>query len=142
MPNFSKLIGNKLSNKSSADVYSRCWMNFTRDEVLTISPNFMNMGLLSVHASDELGFFSIPATRIGRSIDGSNWILPVHLIGEVTADVMIRTRQEKNYSPKTDFETRRENQYFGRQNNSTSRPTLDSTLLGKNMTNRTKSSID
>ena len=55
---------------------------------------------------------------------------------------MSRTRPEQNYSSKTDSETRRENQDFEHQNNSTSRPPLDSTTLGTNTTNRTMSPID
>ena len=55
---------------------------------------------------------------------------------------MSRTRPEQNYSSKTDFETRRENQDFEHQNNSTSRPPLDSTTLGTNTTNGTMSPID
>ena len=52
------------------------------------------------------------------------------------------TRPEKNYSYKTYFETRRENQDFGRQNISMSRPPLDSAPFGTNATNRTTSSIE
>ena len=55
---------------------------------------------------------------------------------------MIRTRSEQNYNAKTDFETRRENQDFGRQNNSMSRPPLESTPLGTNTNNRSTSPID
>ena len=58
-PTFSKVIVRKLSDKSSADVYLRCWMNFTRDAVLTEIPNFLNLGMSSVHESDELGSFKI-----------------------------------------------------------------------------------
>ena len=90
MPTFSKVIVRKLFDESSADVYLHCGMNLTRDAVLAESPNFMNMGLSSVHASDELGSFSIFATIILRAIDGYKWIPPGHLIGEVTADRMSR----------------------------------------------------
>ena len=82
-------------------------MSLTPDAVLTKSPNFMNIGLLSVHTLDELGSFFIPTTRFGRPMAGSKWLLPGHLIGEVSADRVIRTRLEQKYNPKTDFETRR-----------------------------------
>ena len=131
--NFSKVISRKLSDKSSADVYLRCRTNLTRDDVFTESPNFMNLGLSSVHTSDELGSVLFPNARIGRPVDRSNWIPPGHLIGEVTTDIVSRTRSEQNYISKNDFETRRENQDFGRQNYSMSRPPLDSTPLGTNM---------
>ena len=107
-PNFSKVIGCKLSNDYSADIYSRCRMKFTRDAVLTEIPNFMNLGLSSVHTLDELGSFSIPGTRIGSNISGSNWLPPGYLIGEVTPAIMSRTRSKKKHNSKTYFETRRE----------------------------------
>ena len=81
-------------------------------------------------------------TRGAVLTENPNFILNVHIIGEVTADRVSRTRSEQNYSAKNYFETRRENQDFGRQNNSISRPPLDSTSLGTNMTNRTTSPID
>ena len=102
----------------------------------------MNLGLSAVHTSDELRSFSIPATIIKIPADGYNWILSGHIIGEVTAARTSRTRSEQNCSSKTDFETRRENQYFERQNISMSRPPLGSTPFGTNTTNRTTSSID
>ena len=95
-PTFSKVIGRKLSDDSSANIYLRCRMNFTRDTVLTKIPNFMNLGLSSVHTSDEIGSFSIPATRTRSPIYGSNWLLPGHCIDKVTADRVIRTRSEQN----------------------------------------------
>ena len=102
-PTFSKVISRELSNNSIADIYLRCWVNFTRDAVFTKMPNFMNLGLLSVHTSDELGSFSIPTTRIVRPTDGPNWLMPGHIISKVTADILTRMRSEKNYSSKTYF---------------------------------------
>ena len=49
---------------------------------------------------------------------------------------------EHNYSSKNDFETRRENQDFERQNISMSQPPLDSTPFGTNTTNVKKSPIE
>ena len=141
-PTWSKVIGRKFSGKSSAYVNSRYWINLTRDAVLTKSPNFMNLGLSSVHTSDELGFVFIPTTIIGRPTDAFNWLPPGHHIGEVTSDRVIGTRSEKNYNAKTVYETRRVNQDFVRQNNSMSRPPLDSTPLGTNTINGTTSPID
>ena len=102
----------------------------------------MNLGISSVHTSGELRHFSIPTTIIGRPGDGYNWLLPGHIIGEVAAEIMSRTRSEQNYSSKTDFETRRENQDFGRQNISMSQLPLDSTPFGIDTTNITASPID
>ena len=135
VPTWIKVTCRKFSNKSSADVYSCFWMNLTRDSVLTESPNFMNLGLLSVHTLDELEYVFTPNNRIGRPTDGSNWPPPGHSIGEVKEDRVSRTGSEQNYNTKTDFETRRENKDLRRQNNSMSRPPLDSTSLGTNTTN-------
>ena len=95
----------------------------------------MNLGLSSVHTLDELGSIFISTNRIGSPTDGSNWISYIHCIGEVTLDRVIWKIPEKDYSYKTDFETRRGgviNQYFVRQYNSMSRPPLDSTPLVTN----------
>ena len=75
-------------------------MNLTHDAVLMESPNFMNLGLSSVHTLDEIGSVFIPTTRIGRPTDGLNWILPGHHIGEVAADRAIRTKSEKTIMKK------------------------------------------
>ena len=107
-PTFSKIISCKVYDKSSADVYLRCRLNFTRDTVITKIPNFMNLELSSVHTSDELGSFVVLATRIGGPTNVSNWLPPGHIIGEVTVNRMSRMRSDQNYSSKTDFETRRE----------------------------------
>ena len=78
-------------------------MNFTRNAVLAGSPNFMNLGLSSVHTSDELGSIFIPTTRIGTLTYGSNWLLPGHRIGEVTADISNMTGSEQEHNDQTDF---------------------------------------
>ena len=141
----SNAISRKFSNESSADIYLSCRMNLTRNTVLAKSPNFMNLGLSSVHTLDELRSVFITTTRIIMLAYGSNWLPPGHRIGKVTADRVIRTQPEKNYNPKSYFETNKGgvvNQDFGRQNNSMSRPTLDSTPLGTNTNNGTTTPID
>ena len=95
-------------------------MNLTHEAVLTESQKIMNLFLSPVHTLDALGSVFISGTRIGRLTDGSNWLLPSHRIGEFTADIVSTTRSKQNYNAKTDFETRRENQAFGRQNSSMS----------------------
>ena len=64
------------------------------DAVLTESPNFMNLGISSVHISNELGSVFIPTTIIKRPTDVSNWPPLGHIIGEVTVDREIRKRSE------------------------------------------------
>ena len=100
----------------------------------------MYFELSFVNTRDELRFVFFPNNRVGRTMDGSNWILPGQDIGESTADRVIVTKAKNNYNFKSEFETRREkmtDQYFGRQNDPISRPTLDLTPLGKNTTNGT-----
>ena len=72
-------------------------------------------------------------------------LLPGHDISEATEDKVSETKAKKRYNFKSEFETSRYkvvNQYFGRQNDPMSRPTLDSTPLGTNTTNVTTSPID
>ena len=90
----------------------------------------MHLGLPAINTANELGSFVKSATRFERPTDGSNWLFPGHIIGEVTAAIMSATRLETKYSYKTDFEIRTENQDFGRHNISMSRPPLESTPFG------------
>ena len=91
-PIFSKIIGGELSHNSNTDIYSRCRVDFTSNTVRTEAPDFMNLGLPEVNASDELRSFGSPATRVGIPTDGSNWSAPGHVFGEVTAVGMSGTR--------------------------------------------------
>ena len=141
-PIFSKVIRRELSHNSSADIYLRCRAEFMIIAVGTKAPEIMHLGIPAANASDELRSFVTPATRFGRTEDGSNWSARVHIFGEVTAAEMSRTRSEQNYSHKTDFESRKENQDFGHQNISMSQPPLKSTTFGMNTTRRTISSIE
>ena len=141
-PTFSKVIGCRFSDKYRTYIYLRFHMNLTRDSVLAKSPKFMNLGLSSVHTLDKLMAVFIPTTSIGMPADGSNWIPPGNIIGEVTADRVIKLRLEQNYSAKTGLETRRGNQDLGRQNNYMSRPPLDSDPLGTNTNTGTTSPIE
>ena len=87
-----------------------------RDAIVTKVPKFINLGILAVHTTDKLRSISIPTTIIVSLTNGYNWIPPGNIIGEITAARISKTRSEQNYSSKTDFETRRENQYFEWQN--------------------------
>ena len=117
-------------------------MNFRSDTVLSESSNFVNFGLSSVNTTDELGSVFVPITRVRRPTTGSNWLLLVQDISEATADRVSKKKANNHHNLKIDFETRRRNHYFGCQNDPMSRPTLDSTPLGKNTTNGTTSPID
>ena len=103
-PSWSKLIGSKkITNKSSTNVYARGRMNLGSDIVLFKSPNFMDFGLSSVDATDELGSVYIPSTRIGRPTDGSNWLPPGHCISEAISDIVSGTKAKNHYSLKSGF---------------------------------------
>ena len=102
----------------------------------------MHLGILAVNELAELNPFDAPATSVRRTTDGSNWSAPGNVFGGVILVGIIGMRSEQNYSYKTDFETTRKNQYFGRQNISMSRLPLESTPFGTKMTNVTTSPID
>ena len=95
-------------------------MEFTINAVRTKAPNFVNLGILAVNASDEFNNFGTPATIFRGPTDGPHWSAPDHVFGEATAVGMSGKRSELDYSYKTDFQNWRENQDFRRQNNSMS----------------------
>ena len=53
-PIFSTVIGQELSHESSADIYSRCRVDFTSNAVRTKAPGFMHLRLPAINALDEL----------------------------------------------------------------------------------------
>ena len=57
---FSKIIGQELSHGSSADIYSRCQMDFTSNAVGTKGKTFVHLGIPAVSALDELNPFGTP----------------------------------------------------------------------------------
>ena len=61
---FSKVIGHKISDGSSNDLYLRCRMNYTTDAVQTQVSQFMNLGLPLINTLDESGILSTTPTRI------------------------------------------------------------------------------
>ena len=78
-------------------------MNLVRDTVLAESLKFMDLELLSVHTTDELGSVFIPTNRIILTTHGSNWLPRGHPISEATADRVSGTRTDHNYNFKSDF---------------------------------------
>ena len=61
---FSKVIGHKLSDSSSDELYLRCRINFSGDAVQNQTPQFMDLGLPTINALDESSVLSTPAIRI------------------------------------------------------------------------------
>ena len=139
---FSKVIGNELSHSSSANLYLQYWVDFASNAVRTKAPHFVYLGLLTVNASNEVNIFGTPDTKTRRHTDGNHWYATDHVFGKATAVGMSATRSELDYSYETGFQNWRANQDFGRQNILMSRPPLDSTDIGTNMTNRKTSPID
>ena len=65
----SKVIGLELLHSTSTDIYLRCRMDFTSNAVRNEAPNFVDLGLPNVNASDEFNSFGNPATRFRRLTD-------------------------------------------------------------------------
>ena len=89
---FRKVLGRELSDSISFDIYLRCPMDFTTNTVGTEAPNFVNLGLPAVNASDEFNTFVEPSTRVRRPHYGSHWSMPGHVFGETTLVAMSATR--------------------------------------------------
>ena len=139
---FSKAIGHKLSDGSNNDLYLRCRMNFANDTVQNQAPHFMDLGLLDTNKLNERGVIGTPATKIRMPKDGSHWMAPYHVFGETTAVGMSAEKSDHEYCYKTGFEIWRENKEFEHQHILMSRPPLDSTPIGTNMTNITTSHLE
>ena len=90
------MIGSKFTNKSSADVHARSQMNFGSETVLSVSPNFMDLGLPSVDTTDKLGSVFASTTKIGSATHGSDWLPRNHCINEATAD---KVSEKKHREP-------------------------------------------
>ena len=69
---FSKVIGDKLFDSSSGDLYTRCRMNFLADPVQTQTPKFVDLGFSTINEFDETSDLSAPATIIQRPTDGTH----------------------------------------------------------------------
>ena len=63
-PTWSKSIGRKFTNKSSADVYTHGQMSFASDTVLSESRNFMDLGMSSDNTTHGLGSVFAPTIKI------------------------------------------------------------------------------
>ena len=109
---FSKIMGHKISDGSSDDLYSRCKMNFAGDVVQTQAPQFMDLGFLDINTLNEIGVIGTPAARIRRPMYGSHWSAPNHVFGEATVVGMSAAKSDHDYNYKTDFEIWRQNQEF------------------------------
>ena len=82
----------QIIHKINGDLYLCCRTNFADNVVQTKTPQFMNMGFLTINALDKNGGLSNPATSIQRSMDGSHWSAPDHVFGEATDVGMSESR--------------------------------------------------
>ena len=83
-------------------------MNFSSNVVETEAPQFVDLVILFINTSNELGVLSTPATIIRRPTDGSHWSVSDHIFGEATVVRISAARSNQDYSYKTDFEIWRE----------------------------------
>ena len=100
---FSKVIGHKLSDGSSDNLYLRCRMDFRSDVVQTEAPQLVDFGLTAINTLNESRVFGAPATSIRRPTDVSHWITPDHVFGEATAFGMSSAKSDHDYIYNTDF---------------------------------------
>ena len=101
---FSKIIGHKLSDGSSSDLYMRSSMNFAADSVQTQTPQLMDLGFLTINALGESSGLSTTATRIQRPADGSYWSASDQFFGETTAVGVSESKSDNDYNYKTEFQ--------------------------------------
>ena len=139
-PSCSKIIDSKTFTTKSDDVSAGVRMKFRSDNVLSVSRNFMDLGMSFVDTTNEIWSVFASTTRIISSSYVYDWLPRSHFISKATEDIVIETKAKNHYNFKSEFENSRDkvvDQYFGRKHNSTSRPPLDSTPIGTNTTNRT-----
>ena len=96
-PIFRKLVGCKVTADPRFDVNSYGGMNSGSDAVVTPNPNFMNFGIASVNITDKIGSVRLPATRVERPTEISDWIRQGHNIEEAMTDRVSETRSKIAY---------------------------------------------
>ena len=69
---FGNVIGHKLYDGSSGNLYSCFRVNFANDPAQTQAPNVMDLGLPSINTLNKSGVLGTPATRIRSLTDGSH----------------------------------------------------------------------
>ena len=101
---FRKEIGDKLSNHLNSDLYMRCRMNLKAYPIQTQTPQFVDMGFLTIDALDDNSGFHTPATIIWRPTDGAHWSTPNNICGEITILGVSKANSDCNYNYKTEFQ--------------------------------------
>ena len=105
---FTEVIGEKIYDSSSQDLYTRCRMNPAADSDNIPAPQFVDLGLFTINALDTGASLWTPATRVGRPTYVAHGSAPDHIFEKVSAvrdDV--RLNSDNNY--RTGFEIWRGN---------------------------------
>ena len=101
---FREVIGHKLSDGSSGDLYTRCRINFGGDPVQIQTPQCMNLWFSTINALDESIVLSNPDTRIRQPADGYHLISQDHVFRKATLVGMSLVYSDHDYKYKTDFQ--------------------------------------
>ena len=78
-------------------------MNLAVDPVQTQTPQFVDLGILTIYSLDEGRGLSTPTTIIRRPADGSHWSAPNHIFGETIAIEVSEAKSDYDYNYKTKF---------------------------------------
>ena len=81
----TQVFGDKLSNSSSRDLYTRCRVNLTTDSTNPVTPQFLNRGISAVNLLNKSSNIWITANRIIRSPDVTHCSAVDHTVGKNAA---------------------------------------------------------
>ena len=111
----SRVIGQKISDGSIGDLYTRCRVKCASDPIKNQTPQFMDLGFLTINALDKISGLSNPATRIQRPTDGYHWSASTHVFGEAKSVGLSEAKSDYDYNYKMEFQIWKENREFERQ---------------------------
>ena len=92
------LIGDKLSDGYSRNIYIRSRMNLTEDTAQTQIPLFVHLGILNINVLDEGSGLSTLTIRIRSPTSGAHWSVPNHIFGETLAVGVRKAKSEYDYN--------------------------------------------
>ena len=98
-PIFTEVIGDKLSNSYSQDLYTSFKMNLAADPVNIPTPLFVDLGLLKINSIDKGASICTPATKIQRTMNVAHGIVIDHIFVKTTA-VRDNVRENSDYNYK------------------------------------------